>query len=135
MSKNWVQDIKDMNEKFGVIEWVKNNPEKLKTLIGFRMKMIKEEYDETMEAVANKDPEEVVDGLIDLCVFAIQTLEMYGVDTHKAWNAIFEANMAKNPGVKETRPNPLGLPDLIKPQGWQPPSHQGNHGKLDLIKK
>jgi hypothetical protein len=30
--------------------------------------------------------------------------------------------------VKESRPNPLGLPDLIKPAGWTAPSHEGNHG-------
>jgi hypothetical protein len=28
------------------------------------------------------------------------------------------------------RPNPLGLPDLIKPEYWQSPSHKGNTGEL-----
>jgi len=32
--------------------------------------------------------------------------------------------------VKESRPNPLGLPDLIKPAGWVAPSHAANHGIL-----
>ena len=36
--------------------------------------------------------------------------------------------MAKEVGRKESRPNPLGLPDLIKPEGWTAPSHEGNHG-------
>jgi hypothetical protein len=38
--------------------------------------------------------------------------------------------MNKKVGIKETRPNPLGLPDLIKPKDWKAPSHKGNHGKL-----
>jgi hypothetical protein len=38
--------------------------------------------------------------------------------------------MAKQPGVKPERPNPLGLPDLMKPEGWVNPSHNGNHGNL-----
>jgi len=41
--------------------------------------------------------------------------------------------MTKEVGIKASRPNPLGLPDLIKPEGWQPPSHQGNHGLLKFI--
>jgi hypothetical protein len=35
--------------------------------------------------------------------------------------------------VRESRPNPLGLPDLIKPEGWEAPSHEGNHGKFNDI--
>ena len=41
--------------------------------------------------------------------------------------------MRKNVGVKSTRPNPLGLPDLIKPVGWEAPSHEDNHGLLSQI--
>ena len=63
-----------------------------------------------------------------VCVFAIGTLDVFGVDAHKAWNAVYEANMSKSPGVKEGRPNPFGLPDLIKPDGWTAPSHEDNHG-------
>ena len=37
-------------------------------------------------------------------------------------------------GVKPERPNPLGLPDLIKPEGWEAPSHEGNHGKFNNIR-
>lgn len=41
--------------------------------------------------------------------------------------------MNKKVGVKESRPNPLGLPDLIKPEGWTAPSHADNEGKLKEI--
>ena len=53
-----------------------------------------------------------------------------GVNAHKAWDAVLNANMAKEVGVKESRPNPLGLPDLIKPEGWKAPSHEDNHGVI-----
>ena len=43
-------------------------------------------------------------------------------------DAIYEANMSKESGVKPGRPNPFGLPDLIKPADWQGPDHEGNHG-------
>ena len=76
------------------------------------------------------DAEEIVDGLIDLCVVAIGTLDAFNVDGNKAWDEVLKANMQKEVGVKESRPNPLGLPDLIKPEGWEAPSHKGNYGDL-----
>jgi predicted HAD superfamily Cof-like phosphohydrolase len=133
MSKNWVQDIAEMHNKYGVKEWVNNNPDKLEQLLHFRISFLKEEYEETFKAAGEKDPEEIVDGLIDLCVVAIGTLDAFGIDSEKAWNAVLKANMAKEVGVKETRPNPLGLPDLIKPEGWTAPSHEDNYGKLHNI--
>jgi hypothetical protein len=129
MSSNWVKDMNDMHTKYGVHEWVKNNPDKLSEYLEFRLNFLQEELDETRAgAILDKNPEEVVDGLIDLCVVAIGTLDAFGVDAHKAWDEVLKANMAKEVGVKPERPNPLGLPDLIKPEGWTNPSHKENHG-------
>ena len=131
---DWANDIYMMHNKFGVKDWFeknKDNKELMDKYLRFRLSMCKEELDETLDAIDNRDPEEIVDGLIDLCVFAIGTLDVFGVDANKAWDAIYEANMAKSPGIKEGRPNPFGLPDLIKPEGWQGPSHENNHGDLN----
>lgn len=139
MSADWVKDIHEMQTKFGTRDWVNKNidTDKLKTFLDFRLDFIKEEYEETLKAVAENDAEEIVDGLIDICVVAIGTLDAYGVDAHKAWDAVHKANMAKEVGIKAERPNPLGVPDLIKPEGWVNPSHEGNHGlfatQLDLF--
>ena len=133
MSNNWVKDIDEMHVKFGVHDWFeanKNDAELMAKYLRFRIDMCKEELYETYDAVDANDQEEIVDGLIDMCVFAIGTLNVFGVDANQAWNEVMHANMAKNPGVKEGRPNPFGLPDLIKPEGWQAPSHEGNHGDL-----
>lgn len=133
MSQNWVKDIADMHSKYGVHEWIKNNPEKLEQLLHFRIAFLKEEFDETFKATGEKDAEEIVDGLIDLCVVAIGTLDAFGIDAYKAWDQVHQANMSKEVGVKKERPNPLGLPDLVKPEGWINPSHSGNHGLLNNI--
>ena len=128
---DWANDIYMMHNKFGVKEWFeanKDNKDLMDKYLRFRLSMCKEELDETMDAIDNKDPEEIVDGLIDLCVFAIGTLDVFNIDAHKAWDSVYEANMSKSPGVKEGRPNPFGLPDLIKPDGWTAPSHEDNHG-------
>ncbi len=136
MSKDWVKDIADMQTKYKTRDWVWNNrksSEKIKKFLEFRVDFLKEELMETQAAVTNNDPEEIVDGLIDLCVVAIGTLDAYGVDPYKAWDEVLKANMAKEVGVKPSRPNPLGVPDLIKPEGWEAPSHEGNHGKFNNI--
>ena len=134
MSKDWVKDIKDMQTKYGTREWVEKNPQQLKRFLEFRIDFLKEELEETESALINMDSEEIVDGLIDLCVVAIGTLDAFGVNPYKAWDEVLRANMAKEVGVKESRPNPLGMPDLTKPEDWEGPSHIGNHGKLNDIR-
>ena len=132
---DWANDIYMMHNKFGVKEWFeanKDNKELMAKYLRFRLKMCTEELNETIDAALfDRDAEEIVDGLIDLCVFAIGTLDIFGVDANDAWDRVYSANMAKSPGVKPGRPNPFGLPDLMKPSGWQAPSHKGNHGNLD----
>ena len=130
MSNNWVEDIHDMQTKYKTREWVKDNPDKYYQFLNFRADFLQEELDETKRAIMAGDAEEIVDGLIDLCVVAIGTLDAFNVDGNKAWDEVLKANMQKEVGVKESRPNPLGLPDLIKPDGWEAPSHKGNYGDL-----
>ena len=133
MSKDWVKDIHLMQGKYLTRQWVKDNPEKWKAFLDFRIDFIREELEETEAALVNMDAEEIVDGLIDLCVVAIGTLDAFGVDPYKAWDEILRANLSKEVGVKPERPNPMGLPDLIKPEDWEGPDHSDNHGKLNNI--
>lgn len=136
MSKDWVKDINEMQYKYGVHKWIhdnRNNPDQLKRYLEFRIDFLQEELSETEAALVCMDSEEIVDGLIDLCVVAIGTLDAFGVDPYKAWDEILKANLAKEVGVKPERPNPMGLPDLIKPEDWEGPDHSDNHGKLNNI--
>lgn len=129
MSLNWNQDIGDMHQHYGVKEAVsKLDAEKLKAYLIFRFNFLQEELNEGKNAIVDRNSEELVDSLIDLCVVAIGTLDAYGIDAQKAWDEVLKANMNKRVGIKASRPNPFGLPDLIKPDGWQAPSHAGNHG-------
>jgi predicted HAD superfamily Cof-like phosphohydrolase len=136
MSENWVADINKMHDKFGVHDWFQKNrgdKELMAKYLRFRLKMCMEEMNETIDAaIFDNDAEETVDGLIDLCVFAIGTLDVFGVDAWEAWNRVYMANMQKEVGVKPGRPNPFGLPDLLKPAGWEAPNHDGNHGDLNV---
>ena len=136
MSTNWFKDMQDMHKKYGVNKWMQAELQsdvdwrKINKFMQFRIGMMQEELDETKNAFEKKDAEEIVDGIIDLCVFAIGTLEVFGVDANKAWDEVYRANMSKEVGIKEGRPNPLGLPDLVKPEGLEGPTHKGNHGNI-----
>lgn len=126
MNNDWVKNTADMHAKYGVNKIVNEfDEDKLKKYLEFRILCLQEELDELKEA---KNGDDAVDALIDLCVFAIGTLDSFGVDSHKAWDAVYKANMTKITGIKESRPNPWGLPDLIKPDGWVAPTHKGNEG-------
>ena len=134
----WHHHIEDMHNYFGVHDWVNSKLDEgdmksLKKFLEFRIQFLKEELNETEEAFNNSDPAEIVDGLIDLCVIAIGTLDAFGCDSAGAWAEVMEANMAKEPGVKASRPNPLGLPDLIKPEGWSGPDHAHTTGVLTRV--
>ena len=131
MSRNWVMDIEIMHTKYGVNEKVKEfDANKLAAFLEFRINFLKEELTELQNAQSGDD---AVDALIDLCVVAIGTLDSMGVDSYKAWEQVLNANLAKEVGIKATRPNPLGLPDLIKPEGWKSPSHADNIGLFSKI--
>jgi predicted HAD superfamily Cof-like phosphohydrolase len=128
MSSNWVSDIAEMHDKFGVNKVVRSmDADTLKSFLEFRIRFLQEELDE-MKNTDNM--EDVTDALIDLCVVAIGTLDALDIDAELAWYRVHRANMAKQVGIKASRPNPLGLPDLIKPEGWVAPSHADNIGLL-----
>lgn len=131
MSRDWVSDIEIMHDKYEVMPVVdKMDSETLAKFLKFRIDFLKEELTE-LETADNA--EDVVDALVDLCVVAIGTMDCFHIDANRAWDAVLVANMKKEVGVKESRPNPLGLPDLVKPLGWQAPSHEYNHGLLRRV--
>jgi predicted HAD superfamily Cof-like phosphohydrolase len=140
MSKNWVQDIADMHAKYGVHPVInKLDKDKLHAFLKFRIDFLEEELEEMRKAVVDNEAgkldattaaDDTVDALIDLCVVAIGTLDAFNVDAYEAWDRVLKANMNKEVGIKASRPNPLGLPDLIKPEGWTAPTHADNIGLL-----
>jgi len=140
---NWVRDMQLMHQKFGVNEVIRRlDKEKLEAFLKFRIDFLQEELDEMRKAVVDNQTgkidaitaaDDVVDALIDLCVVAIGTLDAYDVDAYEAWNRVFEKNMEKEVGVKASRPNPLSLPDLIKPEGWTAPTHADNVGLIAKV--
>jgi predicted HAD superfamily Cof-like phosphohydrolase len=100
--------------------------------LSFRIDLLEEELYELKDAVSTRNCEEIVDALIDLIYIAVGTLDLAQVDIPKAWSAVHDANMTKVRGIKPGREQSDGF-DVVKPNGWTPPSHEGNHGCLPTI--
>lgn len=139
---DWVADMHAMHAKFGVPEALaKLDDDKLRTFLKFRIDFLQEELNELKATMEEdyKNPgsraDDAVDALIDLSVIAIGTLDLFKVDAYEAWARVYEANVSKKVGIKPGRINPLGLPDLIKPQGWIGPQHADNVGLLSRVFK
>lgn len=132
--KTWAQDIAEMHTKFGVNTKIRElSGPLLKEFLEFRIRFLQEELDEMIDGIDTKDPDLIVDSLVDLLVVAIGTLNAFDVDSQLAWDRVHAANMTKMPGIKASRPNPFGLPDLIKPENFESPHHHDNIGLLKNI--
>lgn len=131
LHNNWVADIAEMHEKFGVNTAINAlDSQTLAAYLKFRTDFLQEELDELRDA---NNADDIVDALIDLCVVAIGTLDAFEVNAAEAWRRVHEKNMQKNAGVNPNRPNKFGLPDLVKPAGWTAPTHVDNVGLLSKL--
>jgi len=85
-------------------------------------------YEETFEfqdAHTTSDIVGVVDGLLDLCYFAIGGLYRSGLtelQIEKCFTVIHQANMQKQIGIQKKRGGKAI--DAVKPEGWKPPEEK-----------
>lgn len=101
-------------------------------LINHRFYLVTEEYAELVTAFNKQNAEEIVDAIIDLMWNLRMLLKVSNVDFEKALNEVARANMSKKLGYNNKRKESCSY-DLIKPEGWVPPDHTGNHGVLDIV--
>lgn len=85
-----------------------------------RLDFIREELEETYLAFFEATPANFIDGLIDIIVVAVGTLDLLGIDGEGAWKEVYNRNIQKEVGSNPSRPNTKGM-DLVKPKGWKPP--------------
>jgi len=142
--KSFPEDIRDMHLKFETLKKVEQmDAETLKKFVQFRINFIEEELNELKSAyetlllcdfnLKQTYRSEIVDALVDIIVVSLGTIDLLKVEPFAAWMTVMDANMDKVPGFNSKRPNPFGLPDLIKPWNWQAPDHKNNVGLLEKI--
>jgi predicted HAD superfamily Cof-like phosphohydrolase len=83
-----------------------------------RMRLLREEYEEYVDAEKDNDLVEIADALADLIYIACGTAVSYGIPLDKVFAEVHRSNMAKLVDGK-----PLKREDgkVIKPEGWTPP--------------
>jgi predicted HAD superfamily Cof-like phosphohydrolase len=95
------------------------------------LKLIKEEYNELLEAQGLNqnldrivylpvDKVETLDALIDIMVVTVGALQSLGVDAEGAWKEVMSTNFAKiDSDTGKVRKREDGK--VLKPVGWTPP--------------
>lgn len=87
----------------------------------FRIRFLREELRELEEAADVDDLENIADGLIDLCIVALGTAAMMGLDYNKMFLEVHNANMRKV-RVENAADSKRGHGfDLKKPVDWKGP--------------
>lgn len=83
-----------------------------------RIALLKEEYEEYLDAETDNDLVEIADALGDIIYIACGTALEYGIPLDRVFAAIHESNMAKLVDGKVLR-HPNGK--VKKPEGWTAP--------------
>lgn len=84
-----------------------------------RRSLLREELNETIEAMNRHDITGVADGLADLIYVAIGTAISFGIRLDDVWAEVQTANMAKEGGGKREDMK------ILKPDGWVAPDIAG----------
>jgi len=109
-------DVWWFHQKFGHDAPSRPTPLSEKTL-ALRLKLLREEFGELMEAMEAGDFVGTVSEAIDLMYVTMGTLVSMGVDADGPWAEVQRANMEK-----EAVDDVDGVPQKpLKPQGWLPP--------------
>ena len=84
------------------------------------LNLIREEYDELMQANQEDDRLEMLDALIDILVVTIGAIHSAGFDAEGAWKEVMSTNFAKvDRETGKVRKREDGK--VLKPTGWHPP--------------
>lgn len=137
---NPFQDVINFHQRYD-LEY-RGRPRSLpRDMAELRMRLLEEEaveylvaekraYDITTAAPKGRDQadythqlEEALDGLVDLVYVALGTAHLHGFDFEEAWRRVHKANMKKVRATCAADSKRGSSQDVVKPKGWQAPSH------------
>jgi len=118
---NMFKDVMDFHKAFG--QKVGDKPE-LPDINerGLRMKLLREEFEEYMEAEEENDLVEIADALADLIYIACGTAVSYGIPLDKIYDEVHRSNMSK---LVDGKPIYREDGKVMKPEGWSSPDIKG----------
>lgn len=134
-----LRDVGEFHNKFG-LSYIGKPRSLPDSMSQFRRKFLQEELDEYglhMDNASNEVRsgklfdngeyvhalEGMLDALVDLTYVALGTAYLHGFDFAEAWKRVHAANMKKvRAEFPEDSKRGITL-DVVKPKGWEPPSH------------
>lgn len=87
-----------------------------------RIKLLKEEYEEYLEAEKDNDLVEIADALADIIYIVCGTAVSYGIPLNEVFDEVQRSNMAK---LVDGKPIRREDGKILKPEGWTPPDIAG----------
>lgn len=134
-----LRDIGEFHNKFG-LSYIGRPRSLPSSMAEFRCNFMQEELDEykshrevarseilAEEAFDNGEYthalEGMMDALVDLVYVALGTAYLQGFDFAEAWRRVHEANMKKVRAERSEDSKRGSTFDVVKPDGWEPPSH------------
>ena len=96
MASNFDKVI-EFNKSFGVKTFSEPNLDifEYPEFVESRLALIREEFNETIEAIKNKDFTEMTDGLMDLLVTVYGACANFGIPANKCFEIVNQSNMSK----------------------------------------
>jgi len=136
MSSNF-QKVLEFNKAFGV----KSNTtiqhdifDKDPKFVQSRLALIQEEFNETVEAIKNKDFIEMTDGLIDLLVVTYGMCANLGIPADKCFDIVNKSNMSKLCETEEIAIESVRRYKEEVPQRYDSPAYRkSNCGKYFVV--
>jgi predicted HAD superfamily Cof-like phosphohydrolase len=87
-----------------------------------RIKLLREEFEEYLDAEKDDDIVEVADALADIIYIACGTAVSYGIPLDRVFAEVHRSNMAK---LVDGKPIRREDGKILKPEGWTPPDTKG----------
>lgn len=119
-----ILDVQEFNAKFGLPLGDEDILSSDIEATEYRRKFLQEELNEFTDAMAAGDRVEAFDALLDLVYVAYGTALFLGISPrqwHAGFNAVHEANMAKERVAKAEDSKRGSAFDCRKPEGWIAP--------------
>ena len=124
------------NKAFGVTTYTKPQFDILErdpALIRYRLSLVKEEFEELVDAVENKDFVETIDGLADLLFVTYGFFSSIGIDADKAYDIVSESNMSKLCKTEEEAKKTVEFYLKENPQRYDSPSYRRSDDNINWV--
>jgi len=123
-----VRDVEEFHKKFQID--YNGKPRLLPDALSkFRVSFMIEELNEYRQELSSdlsitQSLEGTLDALVDLVYVTLGTAHLHGFNFREAWRRVHDANMRKvRASLAKVGPRGNYEFDVIKPEGWVPPSH------------